>query len=768
MTDSSSDFAPGFAEVLVPRRLDHPFTYRIPPSLTASLRIGSRVRVPFGPAVVEGVIVALSDRPPGDPEGSPGAPPRLRDITGLITDAPNTLPEDLLQLTRLLAERYLAPWGQCLRLVLPAAGPPRGPVRYTVTDAGRLALNESRLSPASRAVLALLAQKPKGLSTATLRGKVDGRLTTTLATLKRRGFVDEGPTEKRGRSARADEPGPGDAAPDRALWPTQELGPYASPLASLREEPRLQAAIEKSEHAAFLLHTDAEDRLRVYFSAAELALTQRRSVLILAPETARAAAIAAQAAKRWGPLVLRWHGGLTPAARAGLWQRIHAGAGGIVVGTRSAVFAPLARLGLVCVDEEENPSHKEEQEPRYHAREVAWMRARQHQAVLLLGSSHPSVETTGRSGIDLVPLQETSRALAVPPVIHAVDIRHTPYGTLLSEPMLAGIHAALQSRAGVLLFLNRKGFAPAIQCRDCGQALQCRRCSVTLTFYRRAGRLACHYCGGAFPLPDTCPACQAVRLEPAGFGTEQLEEEVRRQCREARIARLDGDTARTPAQADAIRRAVSAGTVDILIGTQMLFQGSPLPAFGFVGLPHADAGLHRPDFRAAERTYHALLDAVRLARPGDRGGTVLLQTYLPTHHVIAAVAEHNPSSFYDHELESRRALGYPPFAHLINLCLSGKHEPAVKKAAQDWAARLAVAGRGLQAGKDVTILGPVPAAVAQARGRHRWQLLVKSSEAEPARQAVRRSLEALDRGTDKARRASGVKFEVDVDPIEMG
>jgi primosomal protein N' (replication factor Y) len=328
--------------------------------------------------------------------------------------------------------------------------------------------------------------------------------------------------------------------------------------------------------------------------------------------------------------------------------------------------------------------------------------------------------------------------------------------------LIAGIKQALSAKSRVILFLNRKGFAPLLHCLDCGASPHCPRCSVPFTFYRRAGRLSCRYCGDSSSLPDTCPSCLASRLEPVGFGTERLEEEVRRLFPEARIGRLDRDLARTQAQADAVRGRLAAGELDILIGTQMLFRGFPLPPVGLVGLPYADAGLHVPDFRSAERTYQTLLDAVGLALPGDAGGKVVLQTYMPAHHAIASVVQQNETLFYEQELAFRKALGYPPFTHLISLHVSGKNAKLVQKAAGEWAGRLKAAAVGLSP-EEVTIMGPIPAPVAQLRGRHRWQLLVKSAQAEAARQTVRQTLDELER--NKKRR--GLKFDVDVDPLEM-
>lgn len=676
---------PAFADVLLPRRLDRPFTYAVPPALRNSLHVGSRVLVPLGAGTSDGVIVAFPAEPPRES-------PRLREIIKPVGGRAEDLPPELLELTRLVSDHYLAPRGQCLRLVLPATPPQRTAVRR-----------------------------------------------------------DRWPTRV--------------ATPDHPAFPLHEQ-PALSTAAPGWD--RFGTSIEKRCHETFLLHAASAARHQGLIHAVHLALGCGRSALIIAPETARASTFFAEARRRWGDRVALWHGGLSSGIRADLWRRIRSGAVDVVVGTRLAVFAPLASPGLLCVDEEEDPSLKEEQEPRYHAREVARMRARQHQAVLLLGSSHPSLDTMSRS--EVVRLGSgASCDQAAGPAIQTVDLRNELYGARLSTAMLDGLQAALASRAGALLFLNRKGFAPAIQCRECGEALLCDGCRVSLTFYRGAGRLTCYYCRASSPVPEVCPACRAARLEPAGFGTEQLEEEVRRRFPAAKILRLDGDTARTASRAQSLRQGIAEGAADIVIGTQMLFQGPPLPQVGFVGIPHADAGLHRPDYGAAERTYHALLDAVSLARPARLGGTVVLQTYLPNHHAMAAVVNQEPSLFYEHELASRQAHGYPPFTHLISLRVSGKDKKQVEDAARTWAARLlAATAHNRGDGEGVTILGPVPAGIAQARGRHRWQLMVKSPDGERARRVVRDTLEALGQDKGKARPAAGLKFDVDVDPIEIG
>jgi primosomal protein N' (replication factor Y) (superfamily II helicase) len=318
------------------------------------------------------------------------------------------------------------------------------------------------------------------------------------------------------------------------------------------------------------------------------------------------------------------------------------------------------------------------------------------------------------------------------------------------------MRTALEARAGVMLFLNRKGFAPALVCRECGNTPQCPRCSVALTFYKQGGRLACHYCATSLSLPDTCPSCHAPRLQPGGIGTEAVEEWTRRLFPHARIGRIDGAMPSGSKQASTVRRQFLAGELDVLIGTQMLCQGEPALCAGFVGLIQADAGLHLPDFRAGEHTYHTLMDVIALARPAKVGGQVVLQTLLPAHYVIQAVTTQDPTLFYKQELAFRRALAYPPLAHLISLRVSGVGPDRTRQAAAHWVERLKATGPD-----ELTVWGPIPSAIARLRGTYRWQIIVKSSKAEIARRCVQNTLDELETCPG----LNGIKFEVDVDPI---
>jgi primosomal protein N' (replication factor Y) len=464
-----------------------------------------------------------------------------------------------------------------------------------------------------------------------------------------------------------------------------------------------------------------------------------------------------------------FHSGLSDQLKAEIWDQIHRQIVRVVVGTRSAIFLPLTTIGMIWIEGEEDAALKEPQEPRYHARDVAWLRAQDEQAVLVLSSAHPSLETKDaveqRGIVVHHPLPSRARAN-----IQIVDLRDHGRGTVLSQPLVRAIGQAIGRRAGVLLFLNRKGYAGALVCRDCGQVPRCPTCRVALMYSRQAGRLLCSYCGNVTPLPETCVSCSGPRMQLIGEGTERVEEDAKRLFPHATVIRLDGDTVRRPAQAEALWQRVAQGKWDIIVGTQLLLRRGPLPTMGLVGIVQADAGLSVPDFRSAERTYHTLLDAVGLADPAEAGGQVIVQTYLSSHHAIRAVVENDESIFLSEERSHRAALGYPPIAHLIALLVSGTDEKTVRDAAKAWMDRLiACTSKTLSTipsmGRPdhLTVLGPVPSPVPKLRGRYRWQILVKSSEREAGLDAVRITVKEMERTYQ--RRA--IKFDVDVDPIEM-
>lgn len=780
LIQSSPPASPPFAyaDVLVPRHLDRCFTYVIPPHLQARLFIGNRVLIPFAGSRIQGIIISLySDCPTAATftKRPDGTEPTLRSILDVLDERPDDrLPAELIAVSHLISERYLASWGQCLRHILPVIALPHRRIRYVLTESGRAMAGHpeklDRLPLIVRAVIARLAASVKGLASTTLRQAVRGPLKPALAHLRRKGWLHELESgEPRGARRKFDSSDPGhEKAPNTSELPLLSSGTF-----TCENLGAVDAAMKNSRYAEILSTLSSDDRLRFLLHAAEAALCRDRTVLLITPEIPRAVKLATCFASRWGRQVALFHGGLAAATRADTWSRIRDGRAKVVVGTRSAVFSPLSSIGLICIEDDDDPSLKEETQPRYHARDVASMRARLNQAVLLLISTHPALETVYaiESHSSDLPSQAPTTFASVEryfvpvksdsPAIECVDLRCQPYDTILSDPIIKGVQAALASRAGVMLFLNRKGFAAALSCRDCGRSPRCPRCSIALTFYRQAGRLCCRYCGASRPLPDACEECRAVRLEAVGTGTERLEATVRRLFGQAKIRRLDSDVPRP--QAEVIYRQACSGEIDILIGTQMIIQDSQLPRVGFVGLINADAGLHVPDYRAGERTYHRLLDAVSMAQSRGNGGQVVLQTYLPMHHVIAAVVTQTPQTFYEQELSFRRVLEYPPFGHVISLQVSGNNDEHAMRAAERWAKELKAAAEGGLRGNGVTILGPVQPAVAQVRGRYRWQILMKSPSAQAARETVRATLA----GVEQRRGRGGLKYDIDVGPLAM-
>ena len=757
-----------FADVIVPRHLAGPFTYRVPLSLRPTLRVGHLVLVPFGQSMLQGAVIALFPALPYNLDQA-----RLKDIHSLLpAGAATDVSSNLFDLSRQIAEQYVAPWGQCLRLVLPPAPKPQAKISYyELTERGRAAhVAREPCSAKERALLTKL-----GKQSITLRRPSRSPVTADLLQdFTARGWVVESQRLPSASAApltqlsiQAEQASSNIAGP---LLP-DPIMPWAAPLFQ---------ALKSQKTSRVLVQAPWTDRLSLLQQTVRLVVDRRQTVLILVGEAERAQWIAnliRDDGKGISPVCV--HSGLSDQAKAALWDQIQRKVVRVIVGTRSAVFLPLTVIGMIWVEGEEDAAFKEEQEPHYHARDVAWLRAQTEQALLVLSSTHPSLET--RAAVEQRGI--AIRTLLPPdarPNVRIVDLRNHGYGTVLSPPLIRAIEQTIGRKAGVLLFLNRKGYAGALVCRDCGQVPRCPTCRVALMYSRQAGRLHCSYCGAVAPIPETCGTCSGPRMQSIGEGTERVEEDAKRLFPRATVLRLDGDTMKRPAQAEALWRRVEQGEWDIIVGTQLLLRRRPLPTMGLVGIVQADAGLNVPDFRSAERTYHTLLDAVSLAASAGAGGQVMVQTSLSSHHAIQAVVQNDESVFVSEELSQRMALGYPPAVYLIALLVSGTDENMVRNAATTWVTRLTACAslsvmKPTTAAKApseaqpighpdrLTVLGPVPSAVAKLRGRCRWQILVKSLEREVGLDAVRTTVKELERSYQ--RRA--IKFDVDVDPIEM-
>ncbi len=767
---SGRESDPLFADVIVPRHLAGPFTYRVPIPLKTVLRVGHLVLVPFGRSVIQGAVISLTGAPPPTL-----APEQLKEIRTLAANGQATeIPSDLLQLAKWVAESYVAPWGQCLRLVMPPSGVSgEAGSRFLLAQRGRDALEAETIAASdARHLLERLKKRPHGIKQATLREGKDRGQAALLQSLVNQGWIQE-----------AQEPPYPRSQPRAHIATESDRDLYGVNICPTKIDSRypkdwkdqIVQAIEQRRAAQLLIQAPAPQRLALLREAIRRTVSIGRTAVVIVGEAERAESLTAALSEHDSVVTACLHSGLSEHQKADVWRQIREQRIHVVVGTRSAVFLPLSSLGLVWIERDEDPALKEPQEPRFHAREVAWFRAQEGEAVLIVGSAHLSLETLASVGegarLLRMPLQRGENAR-----IEVVDLRGQDRAMILSPLLIDATREALARRAGVLLFLNRKGYAGALICRDCGQAPRCPSCRVAIAYYRQKGSLLCPYCGMNASIPDLCPSCAGPRLRLIGEGTERVEDDVKRLFPQAAVLRIDGETMKKPKQAAALWDRVQQRQWDILVGTQLLLRDDVVPTVGVVGVVQADAGLSLPDFRAAERTYHLLADAVGLAQPSSSGGRVIIQSYLPSHHAIQAVVQQDETIFRAEELAHRMTLGYPPAVHLIVLHISGSQEKIIQEAALAWATRLRFPGVNAKAAQQasgegkatgqaegLTILGPVPSPVPKLRGRFRRQILIKSRARDAAAQAVGRTVEELEQSYPSRL----VKFDVDVDPLEM-
>ncbi|MGE0871517.1 MAG: primosomal protein N' [Kofleriaceae bacterium] len=522
------------------------------------------------------------------------------------------------------------------------------------------------------------------------------------------------------------------------------------------------AAAPRSSFAPFLLHgVTGSGKTEVYLRVIDHALKIGRTALVLVPEIALTPQLAARFRARFGDQVAILHSGLSEQARLGEWSRLRRQDARIAVGARSAVFAPLQNLGVVVVDEEHDGSFKQDEGVRYHARDVALVRAQRAGAVCVLGSATPSLETSAhaeRGTYHRLVLSQRPTARPMPGV-EIIDLRRfIPDGdAMLSSPLRTAIAETLAAGDQIILFLNRRGFATFVLCRACGHAFRCPHCSVSLTYHRHSDRLSCHYCGFVERVPEICPGCSAKgTIERKGLGTEKVADAVAAEFPAARVARLDRDVA-SGAKAEAILARVARREIDLLVGTQMVAKGHDFPGVTLVGVLCADTGLDLPDFRAAERTFQLLAQVAGRAGRGDRAGRVLIQTYRPGAPAVVAAAAHDYTQFFAAESEARRELGYPPHGRLIAVRIDGPDEHAVAGAAQRLAQLAERVAQRPELGGTVDIRGPVPAPLARLRGRSRWQIWLRGAD--------RRALRSVARSVLTTELAGNVRVALDVDPM---
>jgi primosomal protein N' (replication factor Y) len=528
---------------------------------------------------------------------------------------------------------------------------------------------------------------------------------------------------------------------------------------------RVLEAVGSGTYRAFLLHgVTGSGKTEVYIRAMRAALERGKSALMLVPEINLTPVFSRRLVAHFGDAVAILHSELSDGERLDEWRRIRAGEARVVIGTRSAVFAPLENLGLIVVDEEHETSYKQEETPRYHGRDTAIYRAREAGAVVILGSATPALETfhnahSGKYGYMRIEKRIGDRSLAR---VETIDMREAFHEAgkqqLFAPALLEGIRETHARGEQTIVLLNRRGFSSFLICRSCGEAVQCPNCDVTLTYHRSQARLICHYCNHQASVPSACPGCLGPYIYYIGEGTEQLEERLGEQFPDLRIARLDRDTARRRGTYDRVITQFAAGEIDVLVGTQMVAKGHDFPNVTLVGVVSVDAGLAMPDFRSAERTFQLLTQVAGRAGRGDQPGRVLIQTYHPDHYALLHAGEQDYEGFYNREIRFRRAMSYPPFATLINCLVQDKELTRAKSYASELARALTAAA----VGRDLRVLGPAPAPLARLKDKHRWQVLIKARSRPEARDALDIALARVEAAGVPARALS-----IEVDPVSL-
>ena len=781
-----------YAEVLVDlpaRPVDRTFHYLVPAHLQDRVAVGSRVQVPFGRQKLAGYVLGFSAPPELD---------RVKEIGAVLETGP-VFDDRQLALARWLAASCYCPTVSALQAVIGprlAGAPgrvqglwPAAPALPDPAQAHSLASTQApgqgpgQAQAQAQAQAQTLAQ-PQTQAQAPRQAPPDFSRAPAQERAWRTALAQPGLTRRELAAAAGVSPGAVEALLAKKILivrehvksshprPEKNEAALLPPLPLTPQQDRavreIQAALQAGEHRVFLLYgVTGSGKTEVYCQSAARALEQGRGAIVLVPEIALTPQMIAVFRARFGQRVAVLHSRLADGERYAEWTRIADGEAGVVLGARSALFAPLREPGLIIVDEEHEPSYKQEENPRYHARTVAQHLARRHGAAVVLGSATPALESffaAERGEYRLLRLDERIENRPLPRV-RVVDLREEQRRGnrgFFSRPLLAAVRERLARREQVILFLNRRGFSTIVVCRECGLAVKCPHCDVSLT-YHTGGRLLCHYCNHTAPAPAACPECGSKQIGYFGAGTQKIEQEARRLFPRARVLRLDSDTAARKGAHREILDTFRQGGADILIGTQMVAKGLDIPAVTLVGVVNADLSLHMPDFRAGERTFQLLTQVAGRAGRGDLGGEALIQTYQPEHYAVCAARAHDYEGFYRQEIEYRRALDYPPFSRLARLLVTGPQAAETEGAINVLYSKLKeCTGRGRGEEEEIRFLGPAPAPLSRVKDYYRWHLVIKAAREEPLRAAAAAALEAADRFTSRR-----LRVIIDIEPQNL-
>jgi len=742
---------PAYVRVIIDRGIRRELDYSVPDTLADRIAIGSRVRVPFRDKSALATVLATLDQ--SDAKG-------IRPIEALVGEAPTVSPS-LLELAHWMSAYYCCPLEAVMRSLLPQVIR-RAEISWkkqlVVQPLAKIDNGEieelRRRAPRQAELLEAIAKLEKPISAAQLlrESSLDNQ---TLRALAKRGLI-ELREEAIERDPHADEQFIASA--------NLELNPEQ--VAALKKVTDALATPDRAK--PILLHgVTGSGKTEIYLQAIRNALDRGRSAIVLVPEISLTPQTVEHFKSRFAEMhevVAVLHSHLSQGERHDEWHKIHSGRARIVIGARSAVFAPLKDIGLIIVDEEHETTYKQEEAPRYHARDVAVVRAKLEKCAVVLGSATPSLEsyhnaTTGK--YDLVALTQRVDERQMP-VMRIVDLRQerrkAKIAPILSEKLSQAIADRLEKREQTILFLNRRGFSTSLLCSNCGQARNCPNCSVALTFHRHpsvAGRLSCHLCGHTAAVPKKCPECGKDALIYAGFGTEKVESTVSQLFPKATVRRMDADSmTRKDAYRETLRN-FRTGKIDILVGTQMIAKGLDFPNVTLVGIINADLALHLPDFRAGERTFQLLTQVAGRAGRGETPGQVFVQTYTPFSPSIQFARHHDFTGYFQQELEFRERCDFPPFKHAMLITVRSEHEGRAKLSAETLVRRLREA-----LPTEFTLSDATPAPLEKLQGQFRFHILLRGQAIVRLSRLVREALEKLPLPED-------VIATVDVDPYQL-
>ncbi|MFK7734601.1 MAG: primosomal protein N' [Pirellulaceae bacterium] len=721
-----------------------PFDYRIPDEFAAEVRIGMRLKVPLGRGNREmvGYCIAV--------EMVPRSPDALKPISAVMDSEPLCTAR-VLELMQWMSRYYVAPLGQVFEAAIPAgvrslAGSRQRVMLYPSDKcADEAALND--LSPKQQVVVRQLVTAGEGLTIDQLQ-KMAQCSTAPITALRRNGFLEA----RQERSF-------GEATVHRN---TEKQRPMALSADQRQSLNQILEVLDSKQQETVLLHgVTGSGKTEVYMQAIQEVLDYGRQAIVLVPEISLTPQTRQRFIERFGEVAVL-HSHMSPSERHHQWRRIAAGLSPVVIGPRSAIFAPTPKLGLIILDEEHESSFKQDTLPRYHARDVALHRAYLEKIPLVLGSATPSWEPWGRAQSGAYKLASMPRRILNRPLptVGTIDLRTQrtePGRGAISQPLHDSVRETLKADGQVILLLNRRGFATSIQCPQCGYVATCEDCDLPLTHHRDGGKACCHYCDFTMPTPMACPKCRFEGIRYGGLGTQRLEIEVQNRFPTATVARMDSDTMRKPGSHERVLNGFRDGQVDILLGTQMIAKGLDFPNVLLVGVINADTALHFPDFRASEKTFQLVTQVAGRTGRGDKAGQVLVQTFSPEHPAITCAAQHNYGAFAHLELDQRKQFGYPPHGSMARIIMRGPDQTETEGFAESFVRKLQT-NRTLQSA-ECRILGPAPPPLYKLRGKFRFHALLQAENAAILNKLIVRTVADVKPPKD-------VQFVIDIDPLD--